>query len=139
MGMQKFVIPKNLTKALHFIGGQRINLGSYNPTFDVFEPRNGQVLATVEEGKRSDIEEAASAGLIAYEKWSLVSPAERGIILRRAADVIRHNVDEISVWEVRDNGKPINEAKADILSCADTFDYYSGVDLNGEHIPLCDA
>uniref|UniRef100_A0AC34GT60 Aldehyde dehydrogenase domain-containing protein n=1 Tax=Panagrolaimus sp. ES5 TaxID=591445 RepID=A0AC34GT60_9BILA len=137
--MQKFVIPKNLTKALHFINGVRVNLGSYNPTFDVFEPRNGQVLATVEEAKRSDIEEAAQAALGAQEKWSLISPAERGIILRRVSDIIRHNVDDISVWEVRDNGKSISEAKADILSCADTFDYFSGVDLNGEHIPLDDA
>ena len=62
----------------------------------------------------------------AQEKWAAIPPSERGIILRRTADIIRAHVDDISVWEVRDNGKPITEAKADILSCADTFDYYSG-------------
>uniref|UniRef100_A0A915D6D4 Aldehyde dehydrogenase domain-containing protein n=1 Tax=Ditylenchus dipsaci TaxID=166011 RepID=A0A915D6D4_9BILA len=34
-----------------------------------------------------------------------------------------------------DNGKSITEAKADVLSCADTFEYFSGVDLSGEHMP----
>ncbi|KAI1721518.1 aldehyde dehydrogenase family domain-containing protein [Ditylenchus destructor] len=43
------------------------------------------------------------------------------------------------IWEVRDNGKSITEAKADVLSCADTFEYFSGVDLVGEHIPYDDA
>ena len=47
----------------------------------------------------------------------------------------REHVNELSGWEVRDNGKPISEAKADILSCADTFEYFAGVRLAGEHFP----
>ena len=45
-------------------------------------------------------------------------------------------MNELSEWEVRDNGKPIAEAKADVQSCADTFEYFAGVNLAGEHLPL---
>lgn len=62
----------------------------------------------------------------AQKEWALMPWSERGHILRKAADLIRNHVNEISLWEVRDNGKPIREAKADILSCAETLEYFSG-------------
>lgn len=36
---------------------------------------------------------------------------------------------------MRDNGKPLYEAKMDVLSCAETFEYFSGINLAGEYIP----
>uniref|UniRef100_A0AC34RQ30 Aldehyde dehydrogenase domain-containing protein n=1 Tax=Panagrolaimus sp. JU765 TaxID=591449 RepID=A0AC34RQ30_9BILA len=151
--MKSFSIPKNLTEALHFIGGKRINLAKENPVFEVVEPRSGKLLAKIEEATRSDVQfavEAArkaqeddvqfavEAARKAQEEWSNWTKDERSRVLKKAAHLIRKNVNEISWWESVDNGKPIYEAKLDILSCADTFEHYSSIDLNGEHIPLSD-
>ena len=38
-------------------------------------------------------------------------------------------------WETRNNGKALYEARMDIESCADTFDFYASLalQLHGEH------
>uniref|UniRef100_A0A914BZM9 Aldehyde dehydrogenase domain-containing protein n=1 Tax=Acrobeloides nanus TaxID=290746 RepID=A0A914BZM9_9BILA len=135
--MKKFAIPQDLTKALHFIGGSRLNLLSPHK-FMVMEPRNGSHLTECCSAERSQVEEAVLISRKAQKFWAAMPWLERGHILRRAAELIRSHVNEISLWEVRDNGKPIREAKADVLSCAETFEYFSGVDLSGQHIPYSD-
>uniref|UniRef100_A0A7E4UTC3 Aldedh domain-containing protein n=1 Tax=Panagrellus redivivus TaxID=6233 RepID=A0A7E4UTC3_PANRE len=137
--MSKFTVSKQAARVLNFVGGKRISLATNNNTFKVYEPRSGEVLTEVEAARRSDVETALQAAHKAQTHWASIPPPERGVVLRRAAELIRENVDDISYWEVIDNGKPIEEAKADVLSCAETFDYFSAVDLNGEHIPLSDA
>ncbi|KAK6038266.1 hypothetical protein COOONC_24229 [Cooperia oncophora] len=37
------------------------------------------------------------------------------------------NLEDIARWEVKTNGKAIYEARVDIESSADTFDFYGGV------------
>jgi acyl-CoA reductase-like NAD-dependent aldehyde dehydrogenase len=34
------------------------------------------------------------------------------------------HLEDLAHWEVRNNGKSITEAKADILQCADTFGWF---------------
>ena len=41
--------------------------------------------------------------------------------------VIVANVEELSKWECFDNGKPLYEARMDVLSCVDTFRFYAGM------------
>lgn len=48
------------------------------------------------------------------------------IKLNDELQIIKENYKEIAEWECRDNGKPICEAEADVLSCVDTFQYYAG-------------
>ncbi|KAE9549398.1 hypothetical protein FO519_007388 [Halicephalobus sp. NKZ332] len=137
--MKSFLIPSNLTEALHFIGGKRLKLSKENPVFEVVEPRSGKILTTVEEATRSDVQFAVEASRKAQEQWISLPKDERSGILRKVAQLIRENFAEISKWETIDNGKSIYESKLDILSCADTFDHFAGIDLNGEHIPLSDS
>ena len=127
--MKAFSVPKNLTEALHFIGGKRLKLSKENPVFEVIEPRSGKVLTVVEEAVRSDVQFAVEASRKAQEQWVSLSKDERRGILRNTAQLIRENVAEISKWETIDNGKSIYESKFDILSCADTFDHFSGESL----------
>lgn len=55
--------------------------------------------------------------------------------MRNAGRYIRSNAEILAEWEVIDNGKPKTEAIADVLSCADTFEFFSGVDLSGQFLP----
>ena len=54
--------------------------------------------------------------------------AERGRVLRRAADLLRANNERLAVLETRDTGKPIQETRVvDVASGADCFEYYAGM------------
>lgn len=48
------------------------------------------------------------------------------------------NLESLAVLEVKNNGKPIWEAKVDIQSCADCFVYYGGMagTICGQHNQL---
>ncbi|KAK5965074.1 Aldedh domain-containing protein, partial [Trichostrongylus colubriformis] len=63
---------------------------------------------------------------------------ERGIVLKKAAKLLWKNCEEIARWECINSGKPITEARLDVLSCVDTFNYYAGAgqSLAGLHVPL---
>jgi betaine-aldehyde dehydrogenase len=68
--------------------------------------------------------------------------AERGRVLNRAAQILRARNREIAEVEVRDSGKPIQEAEVvDVLSGADCIEYYAGIAaaIHGEHMTLKNA
>ncbi|KAH7731795.1 Protein ALH-11 a [Aphelenchoides avenae] len=135
--MRKFTLQHDLVKALHFVGGARVDLNSARK-FNVMEPRNGELLTECSCADAGQVKEAVAFAKEAQVEWAQMPWGERGRILHRTADLIRKHCNDIALWEVRDNGKPIGEAKADVVSCAETFEYFSGVDLSGQHLPYSD-
>jgi betaine-aldehyde dehydrogenase len=72
-------------------------------------------------------------------KWARTPAAERGRILRRAAQILRSRNDELALLETRDTGKPIQETRAvDVTSGAECLEYFASLaaSLAGEHIDL---
>ena len=80
------------------------------------------------------------AARAAQPAWAALSGAERGRVLRRAADLLRARNDELAELETRDTGKPIQETRVvDVVSGADCLEYFAGLaadTLAGEHIDL---
>ena len=71
--------------------------------------------------------------------WAATPPAERGRVLRRAADIIRDRNAELSVLETLNTGKPVSETRvADAASGADCLEYFGcqAATLTADHIPL---
>lgn len=132
--MKRFNIPNDLVNALHFVNGTRVN-SALGKSFDIIEPRSGNLLSKCQAITRKEVYDVVSCAFDAQKKWAQMSWIERRQILNRTASLLRKHVNELSEWEVRDNGKPIYEAKLDVLSCAETFEYFGGVNLAGEHIP----
>uniref|UniRef100_A0A914I8P9 Aldehyde dehydrogenase domain-containing protein n=1 Tax=Globodera rostochiensis TaxID=31243 RepID=A0A914I8P9_GLORO len=135
--MRRFSISPDILERLHFVNGARTGLTKCRGEgeFTVYEPRNGAVLTKFRAADKASIDQIASQAHEAQRKWANVPWIERRQILNGTAHLLRRHANEIAVWEVRDNGKPISEAKADVLSCADTFEYFAGINLSGEHIP----
>ncbi|KAI6224518.1 Betaine-aldehyde dehydrogenase family protein [Aphelenchoides fujianensis] len=133
--MGKLSVPKNLLQTLHFVGGAYAAAGSLQP-FDVHEPRTGKLLTTIKSANAAEVAEVARLAADAQRRWAARSWQQRGDVLREVGRLIRTNVALLAEWEVRDNGKPIVEAEADVLSCAETFEFFSNVDLSGQHLPF---
>ncbi|CAI4230530.1 unnamed protein product [Auanema sp. JU1783] len=122
---------------LNFINGQSVSLTS-NSVFDVYEPRSGRVLTQTEKGSKDDVYIAVACATAAQKKWGALPWLARGSVLSKAAELIKVHCEELALWESKDNGKPIKEAEADVLSCAETLQYYSGINsgLVGQFFPM---
>lgn len=108
-------------------------------TFVTINPATGAVLAHIRVDGPERIEAAVEAAGAAQRKWAATSGAERGRILRRAADLLRARNDDLARLETCDTGKPIQETSVvDVASGADCFEYFGGLaaSLSGEHLDL---
>ncbi|WP_428528342.1 betaine-aldehyde dehydrogenase [Roseibium sp.] len=125
-------------KASHYIGGAYTESQSGTP-FDSLYPATGEVIAKIHPADDAIIAAAISSAKEGQKVWAATPPAERGRVLRKAAEILREKNHELSVLETLDTGKPLQETLiADAASGADCLEYYGGLaaTLTGEHIDL---
>jgi aldehyde dehydrogenase (NAD+) len=117
--------------------------GSTGRTVPVQAPAEGVVFAELTAGSAVDIDRAVAAARKAVEggAWSRMTATERGRILLRIADRVAANADELTLLEARDTGKPMKQAKADIVALQRYFEYYGGAadKVHGETVPFLDG
>lgn len=120
-----------------FIGGEYVKSIS-GKTFDTIHPATGEVITSVYEADKEDVDRAVIAAEKAFKgDWSKVTPSERGKMMWRLADLIEEHFEPLAQLEALDNGKPINEARAaDLPLAIDHFRYYAGwaTKISGEVI-----
>ncbi|HEX3256162.1 MAG TPA: aldehyde dehydrogenase family protein, partial [Gaiellaceae bacterium] len=104
----------------------------------VFEPATEQVLAELPRAGAEDVDEAVARAKAAFPAWRAVSPGDRAKLLRSLARVIEGKVEELAQLEARNVGKPISDARGEVGSVVDVFDYYAGAPerLLGSQIPV---
>jgi len=122
------------------INGKWVDSAS-GKTFASYNPATGQVLANVAEGDREDIDRAVKAARAAFDSgpWSRMSPAGRGKLVWKLADLIEQHLEEFAQLESLDNGKPLKIARvADLPLVIETLRYYAGwaTKIEGNTIPL---
>ncbi|OPY55057.1 MAG: Lactaldehyde dehydrogenase [Methanosaeta sp. PtaU1.Bin112] len=91
----------------------------------IYNPSNQEPVAEVAVGSRQDACLALEAAKRAFLIWSATSCQERAIILHSAADLVRKRVDGIAVLLTLEMGKPLRNARMEVLSSADVLDYYA--------------
>ena len=126
--------------ASHFVGGAYIE-DKAGKAIDVIYPATGETIATVHNATEAIIDRALDSAVSAQADWAARTGAERGRVLRHAADIIRDRNRELSELETLDTGKPLSETLvADASSGADALEYFGNLaaTLTGEHIPLGD-
>ena len=119
--------------------------GSWRPgegenTFEVIEPATSEVMAQVAIGTPADVDSAVKAARKAFESgaWSKMAASARARVLYRIAELIRSNLGDLSRLEARNAGKPIRDARDEVLGAAQCFEYYAGAATRifGETIPV---
>jgi betaine-aldehyde dehydrogenase len=108
-------------------------------TFASINPATGEVLAQIRIDGAAQVDAAVARAQQAQGKWAATPGAERGRVLRRAADILRARNDELAELESRDTGKPIQETRVvDVVSGADCLEYFAALaaSLSGEHVDL---
>jgi betaine-aldehyde dehydrogenase len=123
------------------IGGREVQAAG-GETFAVTNPATGDVIAEVALGGAEDVDRAARAARAAFDHgpWPQMSATDRGRALLRLAEAIRTHAEDLAVLEVRQGGKTISDARAEVELAAGCFEYYAGAANKhfGETIPVAD-
>jgi aldehyde dehydrogenase (NAD+) len=112
-------------------------------TIPVVAPAEGIAFASLAAGNAADIDLAVAAARRAVETgaWGRLTATERGRLLSRLGRLVEDNADELTRLEARDTGKPMRQARADVVAVARYFEYYGGAadKIHGETIPFLDG
>ena len=84
-------------------------------TLDVNNPFTGEIIGTVPSLSSDEATEAVRLSHLAFADWSAKSASDRAKILHRWADLIDDNADDLALIMTSEQGKPLNEAKGEIL------------------------
>ncbi len=111
-------------------------------TVGVTNPATGEVVASVPVADEQDVDRAVQSAGRAFEegRWPRMAASERGRVLMRIAGMLREQVESLARLEVLNSGKPIRDARAEVLAAAECFEYYAGAATKwfGETIPVTD-
>ena len=99
-------------------------------TAPTITPIDASEITTVAQATESDVDAAIAAARTAFDEgpWPGLNIHTRPQVLRRIAELIEQNLDELAYLESIDMGKPIAIARAiDAPMTAQIFHYYSGM------------
>src|SRR5262252_4796315 len=106
-------------------------------TLEVINPATEEVLAEIAYGGRAETRRAIEAAHRAMPGWMKLTSWDRAKLLKKTAELMRERCDAIARTLTLEQGKPVPEAKAEILHSADTFEWFAeeGKRAYGQVIP----
>ncbi len=96
---------------------------------DVVNPFDASVITQVDQAGPDDVDHAVSAARAAFDTgpWRATPAAERGALLRRVAELLVRDKEEIARTETLDTGKTLKESRIDVDDVTAVFRYYAGL------------
>lgn len=92
-------------------------------TLPVRNPATEEVIGSVAHAGTRDLDAALAAAERGFAAWRLVSPFERGKIMRRAASLLRDRADLVARLMTLEQGKPLAQARLEVAAGADIIDW----------------
>ncbi|WP_326489808.1 aldehyde dehydrogenase [Paraburkholderia sp. ZP32-5] len=122
-----------------FIDGRftRPHSGQYVPSYD---PTTAEPWYQFAQADAVDVDVAVRSARAALKNpaWHRMTQTERGKLVRRLADLVLENAEELALIECRDNGKLLKEMRAQMRAVPDSYIYFAGMadKLQGDTIPV---
>jgi len=91
----------------------------------VFNPATADTIAELPVATAADLDEALAATERGWPLWRAKSFDERAALMHKAAGLIRERADHIATLLTLEQGKPLAEARGEVLSAAGLFDYFA--------------
>ena len=133
--------PLGIDPSLCFIGGQWIASES-GATLDLRNPSDGSTLCAIAKGNADDIDKAVTAAENALASdWGKMANFERGRVLANIGKKVLEHVEALAELEALDVGKPLKQARADVIALARYMEFYAGAadKIHGATIPYLDG
>ncbi|SHL22096.1 aldehyde dehydrogenase (acceptor) [Roseovarius marisflavi] len=131
-----------LPKPFNLIGGKWMPAAS-GDVMDVRSPIDGEVFTTIAASQAADVNSAVQSARAAFDhgEWGRLTAAERGRLMQKMSLRILDEAEALAQLESRDNGKPLKQARADMVAAARYFEFYGGAadKVHGEVIPFLEG
>ena len=108
------------------IGGT--GTGSLDGTsIEVINPATGELVDRVPSGSSEDVNRAVEAAEAAFAGWKQKTARERGMILFRAAGIVRERHRDVARLLTTEQGKPLKESIDEVRGFAGILEFYAGI------------
>lgn len=109
----------------NFIGGKWVE--TEGGTIEGRNPATGALVTKVARSTADDVAHAIEEAKGAFDSgvWSSRRPSERAKAIRDISDLIRKQIDDLSLLLTLENGKPLADAKGELLNAANVLEYYA--------------
>ncbi len=105
-----------------FINGSW-KIGEGRDLFPVVDPSSGETIAEVPLASPADLDEALAAAERGFDLWKATSVEQRAAVLNKAAALLRERADGIARILTMEQGKPLAEARGEVMSSASLFEW----------------
>lgn len=113
-----------------YIDGRQVNASS-EELIDVHDPATGKIIARIQHATADDVDHAVKSARCAFEgkEWGGMDVRSRSRLLNKLADAFEAHLEELFRLETLNNGRPVNETRAQISRLPDFFRYNAGLAL----------
>jgi betaine-aldehyde dehydrogenase len=94
---------------------------------EVINPATEATLARISVGDAQALAQAVDAASAAFIDWSKSTGRDRGSLLRKIAQGVSEQREQLMHLQSSNNGKPLFEAGIDVDDVIATFEYYAGI------------
>jgi succinate-semialdehyde dehydrogenase/glutarate-semialdehyde dehydrogenase len=117
-----------------FIGGKWRKTAQ---TLPIINPADESVIGSLAVAEQADLDDALEAAEAGFKIWSRTAPSRRAEIILTAARLMRERQEEIARSITLENGKPITEARQEVIRGCEFFEWDAGesVRMYGRVIP----
>lgn len=108
------------------IGGEWVD---GEESFESIDPSSGEAWAIIPNATPQDVDRAVAAARQAFTDgpWSRMTPSDRGRLMYRLAELVDVHADALARVESRDNGKLLNETRAQAAALSRWYRFYAGL------------
>ncbi|PZQ52479.1 MAG: succinate-semialdehyde dehydrogenase (NADP(+)) [Rhodovulum sulfidophilum] len=126
----------DLLRAQAFLAGEWVDADD-GATFEVTNPARGDVILTIADLGEAETARAIEAAHAAQKDWAARTGKDRAAVLRKWYDLMVANADDLAAILTAEMGKPLPEAKGEILYGASFVEWFGeeAKRVYGETIP----
>ncbi|MDR3407621.1 MAG: NAD-dependent succinate-semialdehyde dehydrogenase [Methylovirgula sp.] len=99
--------------------------GAAGRTIPIVNPATEEVIGQLARAGIADLDAALAAAKAGFAIWRAISAFERAKVLRRAGELLRERLDRVASLMTLEQGKPLAEARYEVLAAADTLDWFA--------------
>jgi acyl-CoA reductase-like NAD-dependent aldehyde dehydrogenase len=125
--------PKTIEVEIHgnFVDGREVEAAT-SEMLDVRNPSTGEIIAKIPNSTAGDIDRAMRSARTAFEgkAWGGMDIRGRARLVNRLADAFEANLESLYWLETLNNGRPLNETRAQLSRLPDFFRYFAGLALS---------
>ncbi|EPU8838793.1 NAD-dependent succinate-semialdehyde dehydrogenase [Acinetobacter baumannii] len=107
-----------------FVAGKWCD-ADHQQTSEILNPATLEIIGTVPNMGKAEAERAIEAAKEAWPLWKKKTAKDRSIILKKWFDLIISNADELAFILTSEQGKPLAEAKGEILYAASFIEWFA--------------